>query len=120
MNPSVVVHSRGRLSLCGGWWRVVWNNKQCSHVSNSEFPGHAVHCSLLHHQGEKFSSELEVSALSLAHNTNLNHDIVECQTKHKETQAVATKNITWPESPILADSSFKNYFSMLKKYFNET
>ena len=48
--------------------------------------GHAVHCSLLHHQRERFSSELEVSALSLAHDNNLHHDILECQTRNKETQ----------------------------------
>ena len=47
--------------------------------------GHAVHCSLLHHQREKFSSELEVSALSLAHDNKLHHDILECQTRNKET-----------------------------------
>ena len=45
--------------------------------------GHAVHCSLLHHQREKFCSELSVSALSLAHDNDLHHDIVECQTRHK-------------------------------------
>ena len=46
--------------------------------------GHAVHCSLLHHHGEKFSSEIPFSALSLARQKELQHDIIECQTNTRD------------------------------------
>ena len=59
--------------------------------------GHAVHCSLLHHQREKFSSELLVSALSLAHDNTLQHDILECQTRNKKF--ISVFGVAWGAIP---------------------
>jgi len=59
--------------------------------------GHAVHCSLLHHQKENFSSELEVAALSLAHDNSLHHDTVECQTKNK--RFISVFGVAWGAIP---------------------
>ena len=52
------------------------------------FPGHGVHCSLLHHHGEKFSSELLYSALCLARHRHYSHDIIECQTRDRSFASI--------------------------------
>ena len=47
-----------------------------------------MHCSLLHHHGEKFSSELLYSALSLARHRDYSHDIIECQTRDRSFASI--------------------------------
>ena len=46
--------------------------------------GHGVHNSLLSYMGEKFSSEVLFSALSLARQENFRQDIIECETQRRK------------------------------------
>ena len=75
-----------------------WSVREKMDVMKQSWAGHAVNCSLLHHQAEKFSSELEVSALSLAHDKDLHHDIVECQTRHQELNINTTYFLSHQET----------------------
>lgn len=55
--------------------------------------GHGVHNSILHYMGEKFSSEVLYSALSLARQEDFRQDIIECETKSR--RFVSMFGVAW-------------------------
>jgi len=59
--------------------------------------GHGVHCSLLYHQGEAFSQELEVAAMNLARGRLMASDYIECQTG--ESRFLSIFGVAWGVIP---------------------
>ena len=59
--------------------------------------GHAMHCSLLFHQQEKFDQEYEVSALNIGRGNLKTYDYIECSTK--SSTFVSLFGVAWGVIP---------------------
>jgi len=78
--------------------------------------GHGVHCSLLYHQGEAFSQELEVAAMNLARGRQMASDYIECQAG--ESRFLSIFGVAWgviPECDLA--SEFLRRLGPIRGYF---
>lgn len=85
--------------LNGLWDRADWNEiKEDFHIGMVPGgSGHAVHCSLLHHQGEDFSQELEVATLNISRGRSRVSDVIECSSGGRKF--VSIFGVSWGVIP---------------------